>query len=167
MLGMLSSACNRQEISPPHCHHCRQCQDIHYVDGGCATRWLESDDSNPMGRDDSPGIRRYNTYLSPVSAVRPSARVRRTSQTPFPRAVSPFCSATSGLNSILEPSSHSHASSSRTRTQHHVDSNAFQVTVTPSHTAISPGVSFLIAPHPDNAVEEEESHNVNGNAGGE
>jgi len=142
----------------PHRHNRTQRQDVYYADGGRATRWVGSGDSDAFPTNDSPGTRRYNDlYASPVH---PSASMQRIPSTPRP--VSPF-----RFPDIFEPSSRHHAPPSRIRTRRHAPSSDFEVTVTPSRAERNAGVSFTISPHPNNAAQQENVHILGGNAGGE
>ena len=94
-------------IRQPH-HQSSRChfhQEIYYGDGGCSTRYLDSDDDDPevQGHNDSPGTRRY-TYeekdqrdpsdLS-SSSPKPSGSSLPTPSSPIMMTVPPLTSSES------------------------------------------------------------------------
>jgi len=114
-------------------------QEIRYRDGGSSTRWVGGSDDEGNGDDltqDSPGTCRY-TFYNDDDYLPPPASQRQTSpQARRGRAGSPFRSAASPLNRLLNPSS---SSSGSVREVH----NDIEVRVNP-RSDVTSGVSVTV-----------------------
>lgn len=112
-------------------------QEIRYRDGGSSTRWVGGSDDE--GGDDliqdSPGTHRHTFYDNDNLPPPPSQR-QTSPQARRSRAGSPFRSAASPLNNLLNPST---SSSGNTRESH----NDIEVRVSP-RSNITSGVSVTV-----------------------
>lgn len=142
-------------------------QDVMYADGGQATLSWGPEDSPPL-QEDSPGTRRFTHEMPlPLSSPEQNSPVRHHDSF---RRPSPFRSAMSGLNHVLNSPIHRSSGPStstipprhQTPQRHYrrTSTNDFAVTVTPSRAGRA-GVSVVVTPGHENhsQVRDEEALN--------